>query len=197
MLHPSAYLRHSYDEEEDGIDYTTCILIRPLNNSTQQFIWNRKFEIDQRIVILGNISFQTCVFIGGEYFYKRIVFWPGIIFSLITTPVITTNIFINCWCFSDADTCIWFFDVDVVHAYMLLLFTTISRFVNDILMLFISTSIVVHGLGQLKVGSVSSFSCPTILDFYSCPHGFFSHGLKCLLLFWEFYYGLKCLLLFW
>ena len=182
-LPPSIYLRHSYDEEDNSNRLHNV----HTSSAFEQFhptihlkpkIWNRTNN-----VILWSINFQTCVFTEGEYFYNWIVFWPCVIVILITTPVITSNIFIKCWCFWDVDICIWFFLVTVVNAHILLLFTTIGRFINDIIMLFISTSIIVHGLVQLGVGSVSSISCPTILDSSSFSR-FFPHGLKCLLLFW-------------
>ena len=195
-LPPSIYLRHSYDEEDNSNQ------LHNVHTSSTFEQWHPTIHLKPKIwnrtnnVILRNINFQTCNFTEGEYFYNWIVFWPGIILSLITTPVITSNIFIKCWCFWDVDICIWFFRVTVVNAHILLLFTTVGRFINDIIMLFISTSITVYDFVQLGMGSLSSISCPTILDSSSCAHGFFStvwNACSCS----DILLVLKCLLLFW
>ena len=65
-----------------------------------------------------------------------------------------------------------FFGVTVVYAHILF-FSPIGRVINDIIMLFITTSVITHGLIPLRVPSVSSISSPTILDSSSRPHGFF------------------------
>ena len=69
-----------------GIDYGTCILIWPLNNFTQQFIWKQKFEIGKRIVIFGTTIFKPVFSLKGN------VFTAGSSFDQVSLLVLSSTL---------------------------------------------------------------------------------------------------------
>ena len=107
--------------------------------------------------------------IASSHNFQNLCFhWRGMFLSSPLSLLPASSF--HCCGFWDVDICTWFAGVTIAHACILLFSLIRSRFIHNVILLFITTSIIIHGLVQLWVGIVSSISCPAILESSSCPH---------------------------
>ena len=107
--------------------------------------------------------------IASSHNFQNLCFhWRGMFLSSPLSLLPASSF--HCCGFWDVDICTWFAGVTIAHACILLFSLIRSRFIHNVILLFITTSMIIHGLVQLWVGIVSSVSCPAILESSSCPH---------------------------
>ena len=177
------------------IDYTMWILVQPLNNCTQQFIWYRKFEMEQTMSFSGTSIFKPAISLKGNIFitgssFDQVLFLVSLR-PLLLLPVSSSSAYVS-------EMLISAFDSSMLLLLMLT-YCCCSLLLVDSLMIW-CCSLVPALLSMISFSwEWEVWAASLVLQFWTPPlvlTGFFPRfEMPALVLI--FYFVLKCLLLFW